>query len=114
MRIESKVHLEVIRIAAEETLQFITGKTFSDYRGDRMLQVAVEREFEIIGEALKRLVQSDTDTAARIPDYQHIIGFRNRLSHEYDDIDNIVVWEIANRDLPCLHAKVLELLKEPH
>lgn len=54
MRIESKVHLEDIRIAAEETLQFIAGKTFSDYRMDRMFQVAVEQEFEIIGEALRR------------------------------------------------------------
>ncbi len=73
MRIESKVYLEDIRIAVEETLRFIAEKNYSDYWSDRMLQVAVEREFEIIGEALRRLTRSDPDTAAKIPDYHRIL-----------------------------------------
>lgn len=110
MRLESKKVLEDIRIAASHVLDFTAGISFDDYANDEMAQSAVERQFEIIGEALKRLSKIDTQTASRIEDYQRIISFRNILIHGYDVVDNTVVWDVVKKDLPKLHEQVRDLL----
>ena len=58
-----------------------------DYLDNRMLRSAVERQFEIIGEALSQLAKIDPAVAARIPDLRRIVGFRNVLIHGYDRMD---------------------------
>ena len=60
-----------------------------------MLRAAVEREFEIIGEAMAQLAQLDPVLAARISGYQRIIAFRNVLIHGYADVDDRLVWDIV-------------------
>jgi uncharacterized protein with HEPN domain len=60
------------------------GRSFSDYEADRQLRRAVEREFEIIGEALTRLRDSYPQVASRIPELVRIVSFRNRIIHGYD------------------------------
>lgn len=91
----------------------LAGKTVSDYEGDEMIRLAVERSFEIIGEALLRLERSDPAVLAYISDYRRIIGFRNRLAHGYDAIDDAVVWQIAVGFLPILCGEVEHLLDAP-
>ena len=59
-----------------------------------MLRAAVERQFEIIGEALNRLFRLEHDLADRITDGRRIIAFRNILVHAYAQIDNRVVWGV--------------------
>lgn len=110
MRLESKKILEDIRSAAVCILDFTSGKIFDDYVNDEMLQSAVERQFEIIGEALKRLSRIDADTVSKISHFERIISFRNILIHGYDVVDSAVVWDVIQQDLPGLHDEVKALI----
>ena len=76
-------------LEACELIQTATaGRGLADYERDRLLRSAVERNFEIIGEALNRIRQNDPALAGRIPENRAIIGFRNLLIHGYDSIDH--------------------------
>ena len=76
-----------------------------------MLRAAVERQFEIIGEALRRLAKSDAATAARISEAERIVAFRNILAHGYADIDDQIVWSLVRSKLPGLLKEVESLSK---
>lgn len=110
MQLESKKFLEDIRSALSDILEFTSGITYEDYENNRMLQSAVERQFEIIGEAVKRLSAADPDAASKIERFERIISFRNILIHGYDIVENTVVWDIIQQDLPKLHSQVKNFL----
>jgi uncharacterized protein with HEPN domain len=82
------------------------------YEADRQFRCAVEREFEIIGEALGRLKREDESLAAKIDQLPKIVGFRNRIIHGYDSIDDASVRGIASDHLPKLADEIELLLKE--
>jgi uncharacterized protein with HEPN domain len=102
--------LEDMRQAAEFLLRITVGRTLDDYRADEVLRSAVERKFEILGEALNRLQKSDPALAKQIPEHRQIISFRNVLIHGYDAIDEAVVWKIVQQDLPTLKQQVESML----
>lgn len=77
----------------------------------RIIQDAVIRNFEIIGEATSRL-SSDTRAGPGAP-WAKIIAFRNRLIHGYWSIDLLLVWDVIAHDLPVLRDEVSRLLAEP-
>jgi uncharacterized protein with HEPN domain len=79
--------------AAELLSQFGEGKSLEDYQADPLLRSAVERQFEIIGEALNQLSKLDPDLAAGIPDLRRIVAFRNILIHGYATVDDALVWQ---------------------
>ena len=112
MQLESKKLLEDIRIASAHILEFTAEKTFDDYIRDTLLQAGVERQFEIIGEALNRLSGTNPDVVTKITQYQRIISFRNILIHGYDVVDEVVVWDVVKNNLPLLHQEVKILLGE--
>ncbi len=113
MRRESKKHLYDIAQAAELLTLFAKGKTLQNYVADPLLRSAVERQFEIIGEALNRLLHDDPQTVNRISEYRRIIDFRHFLIHVYHAISNETVWDILQTKLPVLRSEVETLLKEP-
>jgi uncharacterized protein with HEPN domain len=104
--------LEDIRDAAAFILEVTAPKSLDDYRNDRLLRQAVERNFEIIGEAVGRLAKLDPETAAKIGQHAEIISFRNLLIHGYDLINDAQVWDVIRRNLPTLEAEVSTLLTE--
>lgn len=77
-----------------------------------MLRSAVERQFEIIGEALVQLSRLDEALAARISEYRRIIAFRNILIHGYAQVDDRIVWDILETKLPILRREVRMLLEQ--
>jgi uncharacterized protein with HEPN domain len=110
MQPDSPKLLEDVRVAAEFILRVTRGKTLADYRANELLRPAVERHFEIIGEALNRLSKRDPQAAAQIPDHPQIIAFRNVLIHGYDVIDDRRVWDAIEHSLPSLHRQVRTML----
>ena len=102
MRIESKKYLYDVTRAAKLALGFIAGKTFADYGADPMLRSAVERQLEIVGEALAQLARTDSAAASQIGEYQRIIAFRNILIHGYAEIDHRIVWNVLELKLPVV------------
>ncbi len=102
--------LEDIRDAASFVMGAAQGRTVDDYRSDRLLRQAVERNFEIIGEAVNRLAKLDPDSAARISKHRQIIAFRHVLIHGYDLIDHRIAWSTIAEELPVLLAEVERLL----
>jgi uncharacterized protein with HEPN domain len=75
-----------------------------------LLKSAVERQFEVIGEALSQLAKADQETAALISEYRRIIAFRNILIHGYAQIDDRLVWGVLDSKLPTLLREVEKLL----
>lgn len=87
-----------------------SGVSLPEYEEDRRLRHAVERSFEIIGEAARRLESDDPETAARLTALRQVIGLRNRIAHGYDDIDNARVLAIIKTQLPQLLLEAEALL----
>ena len=76
------------------------------------MRQAVERNFEIIGEALNRINKIDSETSSRIGDLPRIVAFRNILAHAYDMIDHEIVWGLIKADLPIILSTIESLLSE--
>ena len=112
MQPESPKFLEDIRAAAGYILEKTRDKSVEDYLSDDLLKPAVERHFEIIGEALNRLKRCDLTLAERISDHERIIAFRNVLIHGYDAIDDHRVWDAIEHSLPTMLQEVEFLLRE--
>lgn len=110
MRLEAKKYLYDVKQAADLLLRFSKGKTFAEFKTDPLLCSAIERQFEIIGEALNQLSRIDPDTVAAISEHRRIIAFRNILIHGYAEIDHRLVWGILEGKLPDLHQQVEALL----
>jgi uncharacterized protein with HEPN domain len=100
-------------LAADRVARFIAGKTFADYLQDEYLRSAVERQFEIIGEALNRLARTAPSTAAAIDQLARVVAFRNILIHGYATVDNKLAWGVIETHLEPLRAKLGQLLAQP-
>ncbi|TKJ38339.1 MAG: hypothetical protein CEE38_04800 [Planctomycetes bacterium B3_Pla] len=102
--------MEDIRQASEHVLDFSKDKELSDYKSDALLRSGIERQFEIIGEAVNRLARAEPDVANQISHYKRVISFRNILIHGYDIVEHPVVWDVVTNDLPSLYEQVRTLL----
>src|SRR4051794_5550160 len=98
--------------AADHIAAFTRGKTFEDYTNDVLLRSAVERQFEIIGEALNQALHLDPSLEAQITHARRIVAFRNRLIHAYASVADAVVWGVIEADLATLQQEIAQLLAE--
>lgn len=94
-------YLQDMLNAAKLAQDFVSGVNWEAFELDLMRQAAVTRQFEIIGEAARRISPETQATIPNIP-WSKIIGMRNRLIHEYDDLDLEVIWDTIQIALPEL------------
>jgi uncharacterized protein with HEPN domain len=112
MRPDSIGPLEDIRDAAQFIADDTAGMTFDTFAADWRIRQLVERNFEIMGEAVNRLRRHDPETASRIREHNRIVALRNALIHGYDAINYSTVWRTIQESLPVLRAEVEQLLRE--
>ncbi len=112
MRRDTLGLLEDIQDAARFIVEDTAGMTFEAFEGDRRARQLVERNFEIIGEAVNRLHRRAPAVAEQISAYRQIVDFRNVLIHGYDVIDYPTVWRAVQESLPVLRTEVERLLQE--
>ena len=112
MRLETRKLLLDALEACHSIKKLCQGVTMQRYMAERGIKRAVEREFEISGEALNRLSRLDEETSARITALRRIVNFRNRLIHGYDTIDDEIVWGVVEEHLPLLTNQLESLVKE--
>jgi uncharacterized protein with HEPN domain len=96
--------------ACDAITEVLAGVDLATYSKRRPVRSAVEREFTIIGEAIAALTRRNPRLAAGISHARLIVGFRNRLVHEYPQIDDEAVYSIAQRDVPTLREECSALL----
>jgi uncharacterized protein with HEPN domain len=112
MRREALKHLLDGFEAIEAIERFIENCTLDHYLHNELIQSAVERKFEIIGEALKRALEADPSVLAIIPDLRRIVGTRNRIIHVYEAVDQLILWDSIQNDLPGLRSSLLTALEK--
>lgn len=98
-RHDPNLTLEQIKDFADEAIQMANSKTREDLDRDRMLELALVRLVEMIGEAANRLPEDIREQYPAIP-WRTIIATRNRLIHGYDTINKDILWAIVATDLP--------------
>lgn len=112
MQPKSPKWLEHIVNAGTFILETAKGIDLATYEHDLLHRSAIERNFEIIGEAILRIERSDPETAQRLSNYRQIIGFRNRLVHGYDTTDSRLDWEIIQTSLPLLKQEAEQIMAD--
>ena len=96
--------------ACDAIAQFTASRTRDDYLADSFLRSAVERQFEIVGEALNRAAQLDETMERQIPELRRIVGMRNRIIHGYDSVDDELLWSVVETNVPALAGNLRAIL----
>jgi uncharacterized protein with HEPN domain len=110
MHPEIKVWLKDIELSVSEIHEFLPpGINYSGFLKDLKTRKAIERNIEIIGEAVKRIIEVEPEIL--ISASRNIVDTRNRIIHGYDSVSPDVIWLIVTRYLPVLDQEVKELLK---
>jgi len=99
-------------LACRAIRAFTEGLDFAAYEDDLLVRSGVERQFEIIGEALSKAADIDPRLTDQLPDLRRIVGLRNRLIHGYDSVDDEIVWDIVQTKLPPLEQHLAVMLAQ--
>lgn len=111
MKREVKKHLFDIQTAIDSIFEYLgKKKDFAEYQENKLLRRGIEREIEIIGEAMNRILKLEPDI--RIEHARQIVDTRNFIIHAYDKVDDIVMWGIISIHIPNLKREVEAMLKE--
>ena len=98
--------------ACRKIQAYTQGHTLETYRLNSRDVDAVERRFEILGEAFNRMISADPSFRVLFPEAGKIIGARNRIAHGYETVDDEVIWTASQDNIPRLAAKLAEWLDE--
>lgn len=111
MKKDAKILLEDILASADNIQKFCKGKTLSSFKSNLMLQSAVIRQLEIIGEAAKGI---SADVRQKYPDveWREICGLRDILIHNYAGVDNSRIWKLIRDDLPKMQTQLQKIARE--
>ncbi|MBK9509705.1 MAG: DUF86 domain-containing protein [Cytophagaceae bacterium] len=105
MDIKIQAWLIDINLCIDEIFEFLGDRRdFIAYKSDLKTKKAIERNLEIIGEAMNRILKIDCNFP--VENAKNIIGTRNRIIHSYDNISDEVIWTIIVRDLPLLKSQI--------
>jgi len=110
MRREAAKLLWDAREASDRIVRFVGNGSLKTYLGDEVTRSAVERQLEVIGEALGRLRALDPEIARRIPRLAQLVAFRDLLLHQYGDSDDRLVWDVVKTRVPALREALRTLL----
>ncbi len=110
MLLEINKHFFDIKQAIQDIEEFTKNISFQYFKNEKIIQSAVERKFEIIGEALNRVKKLDEKILDRISDSHKIIGLRNVIIHGYDIIDEKIIWDAIQYNLPKLKIEIIALM----
>lgn len=102
---DDELYRDHIKEAIEQIREYISGLTFFAFAESLIVQDAVIRQFEIIGEASKHLSNEFKEKHKEIP-WKQVASMRDRLVHEYFTVDVELVWETIGKDLPALLSVV--------
>jgi uncharacterized protein with HEPN domain len=105
------VSLQQMLDHAQEAIRFASGKSEADVVSDRLLQLALVKLVEVVGEAAKRVSPDVQAQFSDIP-WKAIVGMRNRLVHGYDEINFLVLWDTVSVGLPSLAKQLEKVLAE--
>jgi uncharacterized protein with HEPN domain len=100
-----------VKIAIEEIDSFFEEypKSFKEYQNNLVLKRAVERNLEIIGEAINRILKEDPDI--QIENARRIVGLRNQIIHAYNNISDENIWAVISKHLPGLISDIRKLIE---
>ena len=110
---DNLIHLRQILDYIENIDAYVAGVDFPAFENSNLLQDAVIRKIELIGEAAKRLSVSFWEQYRDTLPLAEAVSTRNRLIHQYDDVDLQIVWNTVKYDLPGLRTKLEEFLENP-
>lgn len=107
---DPKKYLHDIIDSSRFLIEFTANRTLEDYKQDRGFHSAVERELQIVGEAVMMLKKLNPQLADKITENNRIIHFRHVLVHGYDILNHELIWNVIENKLPTLLQEAEELL----
>lgn len=111
MKPDIKKHLYDVNVSINSIFEYLGDKRdFTEYLKNKLLRRAVEREIEIIGEAINRALKEDPDL--QIENAKRIVDTRNWVIHGYDKVDDVIIWEIVINHLPKLQKEIKNFFED--
>ena len=110
MQRELKLYLWDMLTAGEDILRFLNNVSLPEYLESELLRPAVERKFEIVGEALTQARDLYPQLKDQIGEHREIVAFRNRVIHGYFAVDDEILYSTARDFLPALLEQIREIL----
>ena len=100
-----------VNVSINSIFEYLGDKRdFTEYLNNKLLRRAVEREIEIIGEAINRVLKEDPDL--QIENARRIVDTRNWVIHGYDKVDDVIIWGIVLNHLPKLQKEIKKFLQD--